>query len=196
MFTITGAAVGGLITITGEAAGGLFTTTGAAVGELMPEFKSMGRGFGKGGARCGTAAGVTGAAGAGFTAAIGAAFNGTTTGAAGIGFDLRSCTDLVLDVLHFDECIFEQSCRSMRFRLCSMPCSKDVAWAGCSIVLPQTITIKIAHTDPSLMPRSSHTSHVKDTNDNANQQTIGYRASISPPPTARWNCPDHIQDRK
>ena len=182
----TGGGTGGVTGTTATGGEDFATVGGGTAGEglcpiirasgcnVVPEFKSAGRGFGKGGAIRGRAVGATGAGGA--------VFDGKVTGVAGMGFDFRTCADLVLDVLHFTECIFEQSCRSIRFRSCSMPCNRVVACAGCSRVLPQTITIKTASTNPSLMRRSSHTSRLKDTNDNVNQQTTVYRATISPPP--------------
>jgi hypothetical protein len=134
-------------------AGGLCACAGVSV------FKSAGRGFGNGGATRGTTACVTGAAGL-----TGNALGGTVTGSAELsfGFVLGLCFDVALNFLHFDDGIFAQSCRLIRFRLCSMPCTKDLACTGRSIAFEQTKTAKPARATLILMTRSSHSSRVYD----------------------------------
>ena len=140
-----------------------------------PEFKSAGRNFGKGGIMRGTKAGFGGVIGkavgasisgaGGFDRVTGSAAGGSTTGAASFALGLagRICLVLVFDLacLHLFDGNFEQSCPSMPFKFCSMPCNKVLACAGLAIAPLQAKAIKPAKTIPNLMKKLSHISQVK-----------------------------------
>jgi len=160
-FASAGGGGAGGVTGATTAGGAAFATAGGGntiAGVLcaracMSVFKSAGRGFGSGGASRGTTACVTGAAGI-----TGIVLGGTVTGAAELSFGLALdlCFDVALNFLHFDDGIFAQSCRLIRLRLCSMPCTKDLACTGCSIEFAQTTTARAAKAALILMTRSSH----------------------------------------
>ena len=123
-FATAGAGGAGGITGTTTTGGtGFFTIGGGGtIGESFGActgasvFKSAGRGFGKGG----TSAGSTGA--------TGVIFDGTSgCGVVELAFALRLCAAMALDVLHFVDGKFAQSCRLMRFKLFSTFCSRDAA---------------------------------------------------------------------